>query len=156
VLIVNVPHVKKSLLRRFRLFIGQTDEKHGHLRQGYTVASLRQLLGAYFHVAEQYTYSRFFSEFIDTMIVYGVSLAKGSQKKESKKGMIVTGQDLGANQTMFKLYSLIYPLVWLLARLDGLLFFRSGYMLIARAIVAGKSQPSTRLSRSTSTVKVYS
>ncbi len=43
-LIINVPHIKSSLLRRFRLSIGQTDEKHGHLRPGYTVEGIRFLL----------------------------------------------------------------------------------------------------------------
>lgn len=31
-LLINVPHITNNLLRKFRLAIGQTDEKHGHLR----------------------------------------------------------------------------------------------------------------------------
>jgi SAM-dependent methyltransferase len=138
-LIVNVPHLKNSLLRRFRLAIGQTDEKHGHLRPGYTEASLRRLLGDSFHMETAVTYSKFFSELVDTLIVYGVSLLKRGKGEHSKKGTIVTGKDLEANPSMFQLYTLIYPVVWLLAKLDRLLFFRSGYMLIARASASDQS-----------------
>ena len=35
-LVVNTPHLKRTLLRRLRHALGQTDEKHGHLRPGYT------------------------------------------------------------------------------------------------------------------------
>lgn len=130
-LIANVPHVKNSLLRRFRFAIGQTDEKHGHLRPGYTVESLKRLFGDQFSIETSHTYSRFFSEWIDTMIVWAVGLVKG--KDESKKGLVVTGDDLKAYQKMFKLYALIYPVVWAISKLDYLIPFTSGYMLIARA-----------------------
>lgn len=132
--IVNVPHIKPSLLRRFRLAIGQTDEKHGHLRPGYTIESLRTLLGEQFIIERHHTYSRFFAESIDTLVVYAVSLLKRKKgDAHSQKGLLVTGQDMKAYQSMFRLYSLIYPIIWLVSRLDALLFFRSGYMLIARA-----------------------
>jgi SAM-dependent methyltransferase len=133
-LIANVPHLKPSLLRRFRFAIGQTDEKHGHLRPGYTRASLETLFGDQFRMSSATTYSKFFSELIDTLIVGAVGL---TQRKKSaahtSKGLLVTGADLNKNKKMFKIYSLIYPVVWLFARLDALLRWRSGYMLIAKA-----------------------
>lgn len=132
-LVINVPHVKHSLLRRFRFAIGQTDEKHGHLRPGYTVESLRRLLDDRFTLEQHHTYSRFFSEWIDTMIVWAVGLLKGRADSESKKGLVVTGEDMAAYRKMFRLYALIYPVVWLISKLDLLLPFTSGYMLIARA-----------------------
>ena len=75
-LIINVPHVKYSLLRKFRLAIGQTDEKHGHVRPGYTLESLKTLLNDEFTVVSYKTYSQFFSECIDTLITFGFSLLK--------------------------------------------------------------------------------
>lgn len=131
-LVVNVPHLKQSALRRLRLAIGQTDEEHGHVRPGYTVEGLTRLLGDSFRIEEHRTYSRFFSEFLDTLIRYGVSLVKKTDD-DAPKGQIVTGQDLQANQKMFRLYSAIYPFFWMVSRLDGLIPFRSGYMMIARA-----------------------
>jgi SAM-dependent methyltransferase len=131
--VLNVPHDKHSLLRRFRIALGQTDEKHGHVRHGYTVESLQRTLGNCFTIETHHTYSKFFSELIDTLLVFAVSRLKKGKQEESRKGLFVTGQDLSAYRSMFKVYSLIYPAVWLFSRLDSLLFFRSGYMLIARA-----------------------
>lgn len=131
-LIVNVPHIKNSLLRKVRLAIGQTDEKHGHLRPGYTVDSLTGLLGDRFELNAAKTYSKFFSEFIDTLMVFGLSLLKKGEENSSK-GMLVTQQDMSRYQKMFRLYSLIYPIFWIFAKLDTLLVWRSGYMLIAKA-----------------------
>jgi 2-polyprenyl-3-methyl-5-hydroxy-6-metoxy-1,4-benzoquinol methylase len=134
VVIVNVPHLKNGLVRKFRTWIGQTDEKHGHLRPGYTDQSLAEVMGSCFTVEQQRTYSRFFSEFIDAAIVGAVTLLKGS-KAHSSKGLVVTGSDMKHYQSMFRLYSLIYPVVWSFSKLDGLLFFDSGHMLIVKAQV---------------------
>jgi len=131
-LIINVPHIKNSLLRKFRLAIGQTDEKHGHLRPGYTVDSLTTLLGDRFTLTASKTYSKFFSEFVDTIMVFGLSLLKKGEENSSK-GLLVTQEDMSRYQKMFRLYSLIYPIFWIFAKLDTLLVWRSGYMLIAKA-----------------------
>lgn len=131
-LILNVPHHKDSLLRRFRHTIGQTDEQHGHLRPGYTIEAITKLAGSHFEIEAYRTYSKFFSELIDTLVVFGVSLLRRGKEDPSKKGLIVTGKDLKKYRSSFKLYSVIYPFMWLFSKLDHLLFFRSGYMLIAK------------------------
>jgi len=129
-LIVNVPHLKDSPLRRFRFRIGQTDEKHGHLRPGYTVDTLSIVFGNRFRIETAHTYSKFFSELIDTLIVFAVTTLKGGGHTD--KGLVVTGSDLKANKSMFRLYSLIYPVVWVFSQLDALVP-ASGYMLILKA-----------------------
>jgi len=135
-LIINVPHIKNGLLRQFRLSIGQTDEKHGHLRPGYTTEEIRSLLGSNFTLTSYKTYSKFFSEFIDTLITFGYGILKGSDYEGSKKGVFVTGSDIEERyKGLFKIYSLIYPVVWFFSKLDLLLFFQSGYMLILKARV---------------------
>lgn len=134
-LIINVPHIKNSLLRRFRLTIGQTDEKHGHLRPGYTIDAINCLAGNQFITESYKTYSKFFSELVDTIIVFGVSMAKGNKGEQSKKGPLVTSKDLSRSKSMFKVYSLIYPIVWLLSKLDSLLFLNTGYMLLIKTKV---------------------
>lgn len=127
-LIVNTPHLKHTLLRRLRHAIGQTDEKHGHLRPGYTPERLRELFGARFELAETRTYSRFFSEAVDTGLNWGVERLG---KKGSAKGMVVTGGDVKKHAKMFRAYSLVYPVVASLAALDAAIPWASGYMLIA-------------------------
>jgi hypothetical protein len=66
-------------------------------------------------------------------MVYTVKRLKKNRHEIAQKGLFVTGEDLNAYWSMFAMYSLIYPLVWFVSRLDGLLFFSSGYMLIVRA-----------------------
>jgi hypothetical protein len=75
------------------------------------------------------TYSRFFSEIVDTLVTLGLErLGKGS----SAKGMVVTGSDLSRYRRTFRLWSALYPFVWALTRLDAVVP-SSGYMLIATA-----------------------
>lgn len=131
-LIINVPHAKGGFLRRLRLALGQTDEKHGHLRPGYTVITLQALLAENFSIETSKTYSKFFSELVDALVVFAVSRLQ-KNKGSTKKGLIVTGEDLKKNKTMFRAYSFIYPVVWFFSKLDALLFFSSGYMLILKA-----------------------
>ena len=129
-LIVNTPHLKETALRRFRHALGQTDERHGHLRPGYTPGRLTALLDGRFTVESQRTYSRFFSELVDAAINWAVALLG---KPGSAKGQVVTETDLRKHRTMFLVYSAIYPFVWACARLDALIPWASGYMLIASA-----------------------
>jgi SAM-dependent methyltransferase len=128
-LVVNTPHVKHTALRRLRHALGQTDEKHGHRRPGYTAEGLRVLLEPGFEMEAHHTYSRFFSELVDTGINAGLG-ALG--KRSSAKGMVVTGDDVGRHRRLFQAYGAIHPVVWLLSRLDALVP-ASGYMLIAAA-----------------------
>ena len=78
---------------------------------------------------QHHTYSRFFSELVDTAINVAVERLG---KKGSAKGMVVTGADLAKHRKMFLAYSVVYPVVWAVSRLDALVP-ASGYMLIARA-----------------------
>jgi len=128
-LVVNTPHLKRTALRRLRHALGQTDERHGHLRPGYTPERLREVLGPAFEIERCRTYSRFFSEAVDTAVHWGMQRLG---KKSSAKGMVVTGSDLARHRKLFRAYGAIYPVVWAATRLDALVP-ASGYMLIAAA-----------------------
>ena len=153
-LVINCPHRKESLLRKFRLAIGQTDEKHGHLRPGYTVEDLHHLAHGRFELVASWTYSRFFTEALDTFITASMGLLRGRGHGDEgpSKGVLVTEQDMRTYEKAFRLYVLIYPLFWLMTRLDGLLFFCSGYCLISRwrPVSAGKPPASRSVSASES------
>jgi len=129
-LVVNTPHAKRTLLRRFRHAIGQTDEKHGHRRPGYSPERVRELLAGRFELEDHHTYSRFFSELVDTVLNWGIERLG---KRGSAKGMVVTGGDVRRHAKLFRAYSAIYPVVWLVSRLDALVP-ASGYMLICKAM----------------------
>ena len=128
-LVVNTPHLKHTALRRLRHRLGQTDEKHGHLRPGYTVARLRELLQPAFQLERHRTYSRFCSELVDASLNWAIERLG---KRPSAKGMVVTGEDLARHGRLFRAYGLVYPLLWAATRLDALVP-ASGYMLVASA-----------------------
>ncbi len=131
-LIVNVPHDKpRSPIRRLRLAVGLTDDKHGHVRPGYTLESLTQLLSPEFVVTEHHTYSRFFVELFD--VVVSLLFDRLSQDSGARKGVVVRANDLKKHQKKFQVFSIIYPFVWCLAQIDRLLFFTSGYSLIVKS-----------------------
>lgn len=138
-LIVNVPHHRPgSLIRRLRLAVGLTDEKHGHVRPGYDSAGLSALLAPCFTVRARHSYSRFFVELFDVAI--SLYFDRGRTAQASSKGNVVTGDALRKRSRQFRLFSLIYPLVAGLALLDRLLFFTAGHSLIVQASAA----PATR------------
>jgi SAM-dependent methyltransferase len=134
--VINVPLRKESWLRRFRIAIGQTDQAHGHVRPGYTVNELADLLGDRYDLMAHTTYSRFFSQAIDTVMTWAIRALKGGhQSREAVKGAIVTRADLDRHRLLYVVYAALYPLLWGVSQLDRLLWFRSGYMLLAKAKV---------------------
>jgi len=142
-LIVNVPHLKpRSLLNRVRQLIGQTDERHGHVRPGYSRNSLAETLEPWFTIVRSRTYSRACSELLDTVQRFAVDMMKGGANAAAageNKGQIVTGDDLAQRRKSFGLLKLTYPLLSLFSRLDHLLFLQEGYKLIVTARVAGEA-----------------
>lgn len=131
-LVVNVPHSKPfSLIRKLRLSFGLTDEKHGHVRPGYTESDLRALLAPEFSVSRVETYSGFFVELVDVFI--SAALERMGAGAASNKGNVVTGTDLKKHEKKFKLFAMIYPFVRLAEILDRLLYHAPGHSLIARA-----------------------
>jgi SAM-dependent methyltransferase len=137
--IINVPHLQpRSPLNRFRHRIGLTDEWHGHLRAGYTAASLRDVLGPRFRIERTITYSRFGSELVDTALngLYeAVRRRKGSAA--SSKGTVVTQDDLQRHRQQFRLLSALYPALRLTAAADRFLPWQPGHKLIMRARFTG-------------------
>ncbi len=147
-LIVNAPNLKPfSPLRAFRHMIGQTDEAHGHLRPGYGVKELREVFDFGFDIISSDTYSRFFSEMIDTAIVAAyatlnaISRVCKPQKEalqsneeepeeEISKGLLFTEDDMRRFEKSFTLYSKIYPIVRTFSSLDVLIPFIPGFMRI--------------------------
>ena len=132
VLVVNVPNPREGLFRRLRFALGQTDQAHGHVRPGYTLPKLDELLRPYFSIESSQSYGRFFSELIDTIIVGALDLLKGGSR--GKKGKVITSGDISKMQKSFALYRAISPILRFFMLLDGLIPFAHGNMLIVRAI----------------------
>lgn len=142
-LIVNVPRVKpRSLLNRLRPAIGLTDEKHGHVRPGYTLESLRRVLGSGWRIEASRTYSGSFSEGVDTALngLYELRQRQKPQQPRSRKGTVVTGAEIQRMRAEFRLLSAAYPALWLFSRFDRLLLTQQGYKLIVRAVHEGAGE----------------
>ena len=137
--IINVPHVKpRSLLNRFRHAIGLTDEWHGHLRPGYSLEGIRRVLGPRFTIERSATYSKAFSELVDTALngLYLAMQRGAGDPRGSSKGTVVTQADVRKHRKQFLLLSGLYPFLWATSRLDALLWLQPGYKLIVRARLA--------------------
>jgi SAM-dependent methyltransferase len=135
-LIINVPHLKPySLLNRFRHWIGLTDEWHGHLRPGYSVSGLSELLQEHFQLERTTTYSRAFSELVDTVLNGAFEALQRRQRPgpATRKGSIVTQGSMSRHRKQFLLLGALYPIFWTMAKLDALLPFQPGYKLIVQA-----------------------
>jgi SAM-dependent methyltransferase len=135
-LIINVPHPRPgSWVTRLRHRIGLTDHWHGHLRPGYALEDLRRLLAPSFVIEEAVTYSRTFSELIDTGLnglYLRMQRAQGADESSSK-GPVITGGDLRRHRKQFIMLSALYPLLWSIAKLDSILWFTPGHKLIVSA-----------------------
>lgn len=137
-LILVTPHTGKFfLLHKLRASLGLKLEDFGHKREGYTFGQIQaRLKRARLEIEKKTTYSRFFSEFLELLlnVVYVKILSKEPSVKK-REGHIrpSSARDFQAQKKTFGLYSLIYPLIWLLSRLDTLLFFQKGYSLMVWA-----------------------
>jgi SAM-dependent methyltransferase len=134
--IINVPHIKRrSVLNRVRHAIGLTDEWHGHLRPGYSIEGIRAVLGPRFTVERSVTYSKAFSELVDTALngLYLAMQRGAGDARGSTKGTVVTQADVRKHRKQFLLLSALYPFLWATSRLDALLWLQPGYKLIVRA-----------------------
>ncbi|MFN2432372.1 MAG: class I SAM-dependent methyltransferase [Gemmatimonadota bacterium] len=139
--VVNVPHSRRlEPLRPLRERLGLTDAWHGHLRHGYTLGELQALLPPELRVVRTRSYARFFSELLDTVL--NAAYARRGRSAgpeagrpaaaETEKGTVVTGEDLERHRKAFRLLSRAYPALWLVSRLDLLIPFTSGSLLLVR------------------------
>lgn len=131
VLIVNTPHLKRSLLFSLRRLLGLSDARHGHVRPGYTEHQLFDVLKSGFDVEATRTYSRFFTQLLDTAIRF-INERKGASH-DAVKGTMLTADDFKRMEKSLKLYRLLFPFFWCAVQLDRLLIGTRGFMLIARA-----------------------
>ena len=125
------------ILQKIRPAVGLKLEYYGHKREGYSLAELETKLGkAGLRLEGHKTYSRFFTEFLE-LILNAAYVNVFYKKTEAKlrDGHIrpSTPDEFSAQTGAFNLYKLVYPLIWLISRLDRLLFFQRGYAIMVWA-----------------------
>lgn len=128
-LIVNVPRARKwSAFGPLKRGLGLTDEEHGHVREGYTLEQLHDLLQPHFEITCARTYNRFFSECVDVAVRFASRKKKGPG---GAKGTVLTADDLAASRKALRVYSLLYPGFWLLSRLDLVVPTRGMHLIVS-------------------------
>ena len=136
--IAVTPHTGRFfILHKLRSALGLRLEYFGHKREGYSFPKLEaKLARTGLRVKRKVTYSRFFSEFFELVLnfVYIKLLARAPSTR-LRDGHIrpATAEEFEAQEKTFALYSLFYPILWVLSRLDTLLFFQKGYSLMVWA-----------------------
>jgi len=124
------------LANRLRRLAGMTMEDYGHVREGYRLGDLAgrlERLGC--RVTLRATYSRFFTEFLELLLNVFYVRTRSLDRSAARDGAITPGsaQEVRSLSRTLRLYSLVYPLFWLASRLDALLFFTHGYVVVLLA-----------------------
>jgi SAM-dependent methyltransferase len=116
---------------------GMTKEKYGHRVIGYNIEQHERMLGEV--GLEPYasgSYSGFFTEILEFLLnVAYVKVLSRRGGNRAKEGTIAPSSQsqLRSVEREYRIYAAIYPLLYGISRLDGLLFFLTGYAVSAVA-----------------------
>ncbi len=139
--IITVPNGDPRLLaNRLKWRVGMTPDVYGHTRAGYTVPELRAAMEqAGLQPLADGGYSRFFTELVEFIINFGYVfvLSRKKQGNGYEAGTAIaptTAGELKQHGAAYRLYSLAFPLLRLISKLDHLLP-RSG---VGAVIVSGE------------------
>lgn len=118
--------------------IGMGPEAYGHVVQGYRVRELEGMLrGVGMQPVGNGGYSRFFTELAELVInfAYVKVLAKKKAHPPAMEGTIAptSKRELDAVRKEYRMYSLIYPFMYLFSLLDKLVPGRGGYAVAVAA-----------------------
>jgi predicted SAM-dependent methyltransferase len=133
--VITVPHYKKnSILRRFKVLIGMRDEIYGHVRPGYKIDEIKELLEkSGFEIEKIEFYSGSFTELIELTLNIGFILS--GKKERSYKGIIspLKEEDISSRKFLFRIHGIFYPFLRALSLLDRVLIFQKGYVIALKA-----------------------
>jgi 2-polyprenyl-3-methyl-5-hydroxy-6-metoxy-1,4-benzoquinol methylase len=120
-----------------KYMVGMTKKKYGHMRIGYNLRDLQKILSAVgFQPYATGSYSKFFTEVAELVVnfAYVMVLAKKGKVKVEEGTIAPSSQgQLKAVSGAYRLYSLMYPLFWLVSQLDRVFFFTTGYAVVVEA-----------------------
>jgi SAM-dependent methyltransferase len=136
--VVTVPNGDPMLLaNRIKHLVGMTPEVYGHTRAGYTDGELsdavtRSGLRPIAHSG----YSRFFTEMVELALNFGYVFVLSRKKRDTPAGPIApaSSRDLKTHGLAYRVYSLLYPVMSVISRLDTLLPARSNNAVIVTAL----------------------
>lgn len=125
------------LLHKLRSLMGLKLEFYGHKREGYSLETIQtKLRKAGFAVQFHKSFSRFFTEFLELFLnFFYIKFFRADTLSGSRDGHIrpTTAEEFHGKKKTFRLYSFFYPFIWLVSRIDKVLFFLKGYGLMVWA-----------------------
>jgi SAM-dependent methyltransferase len=133
--IVTVPNGDETKLAvRLKRLLGMTNEVYGHCRTGFKIEELKVVLEANgIRPVAQGSFSHFFTEALELLVNVGyVKILSKKSGAKVEKGTIApaTKDQLKSVRKTFRLYSLIYPVFWLVSRLDVIFPRSTGYVIV--------------------------
>ena len=141
-LVITTPNGdERKLAVRIKSLVGMSKEAYGHKRVGLTGAEIEALMleGGVRPVSTTW-FSGFFTEMLELSInfLYVKVLRRDKQPDQAGAGedhdhaeiAPATEEQLRKVKTSYRIYSLIFPIYWLLSQLDHLLFFNEGYCVV--------------------------
>lgn len=124
----------RKLAIKIKHAVGMTADEYGHTRIGLTITEMEEILRhSAIKPTRTSTFSRFFTEILELTInfLYVKVLAKrGRAEREQGQIAPATKDQLQMVRKTYRIYSLIFPIYWLISRLDALLFFTEGYVVV--------------------------
>jgi SAM-dependent methyltransferase len=140
--IITVPNGDPKLLaNRVRWRLGMTPEVYGHTRAGFTAAELSERLQLSGLIPRSHSgYSAFFTEVIELFINFGYVFVLRKGKVDAGKIAPTSAKELRSHGLAYRMYSLLFPLIKQLSRLDNLFKAEGNYAVIVSAVKSTNSQ----------------
>jgi SAM-dependent methyltransferase len=137
-LILAIPQTGRFfILHKLRSLMGLKLEFYGHKREGYSFETIQMKLEkAGFVVQFHKSFSRFFTELLELALnFFYIKFFRTDIPLGLRDGHIrpTTAEEFHGKKKTFRLYSYLYPLIWIVSRLDKALFFLKGYGLMVWA-----------------------
>jgi SAM-dependent methyltransferase len=134
-LVLATPRTGKLfVLHKLRSLIGLKLELYGHKREGYSLETIqKKLKKAGFLVGFHKNFSRFFTEFLELILNFlYIKFFPAEAPSNLRDGRIrpTNAEEFRNKKKTFRLYSILYPMIWAVSRIDKALFFLKGYGLM--------------------------
>jgi SAM-dependent methyltransferase len=125
------------ILHKLRSLMGLKLEFYGHKREGYSLETIQmKLRRAGFIVQFHKSFSRFFTELLELILnFFYIKFFRADIPSGLRDGHIrpTTAEEFYDKKKTLRLYSFLYPVVWIVSRIDKALFFLKGYGLMVWA-----------------------
>jgi SAM-dependent methyltransferase len=146
-MIITTPNGnERKLAVRIKNLVGMSKEAYGHKRIGLTAGEIEALMrGNGIHPRKTMWFSYFFTEMLELTInfMYVKVLRKDDHGQQGQTHAHdhdddhghaeiapATAEQLRKVRTSYRIYSLIFPVYWVLSQLDHLVPFKEGYCVV--------------------------